>query len=168
MNTAILTTAILSFSAASVGSTPNFTVSVNENAPVKCNKTIFINAAPEKVWQVLTDVNNWPKWNKDIPNAKINGEIKPGTTFDWKTGGASIHSAIHTADSCRALGWTGKTFGASAIHNWTLVAENGGTTVKVDESMDGFLSKLFKKSFQKNLEKGMLSWLEQLKVECEL
>lgn len=167
MNTAILATAIFSLSTASVGSTSYFTVPVTENAPVKSSKSIFINAAPEKVWQVLTDVNNWPKWNKDIPKAKVSGEIKPGTTFDWKTGGAAIHSAIHTADSCQALGWTGKTFGASAIHNWTLVAGNGGTTVKVDESMDGFLSKLFRKSFQKNLENGMLSWLEQLKAECE-
>jgi uncharacterized protein YndB with AHSA1/START domain len=167
MNTAILTTAILSFSAASFGNTSDFTVRINENAPVKCSKTIFIKASPEKVWELLIDINNWPKWNKDIPKAKINGEVKPGTTFDWKTGGAGIHSTLHTVNRFNALGWTGKTFGASAIHNWTLIAENGGTTVNVDESMDGFLTKLFRKSFQKNLETGMQSWLEQLKAECE-
>jgi len=54
-----------------------------------------------------------------------------------------------------------------AIHNWTLTETNGQTLVSVDESMEGFFAKLFKKSFNKNLEKGMLNWLALLKKECE-
>ncbi len=65
------------------------------------------------------------------------------------------------------FGWTGKTFGMFAIHNWTLTETNGQTIVSVDESMEGFLAKLLKKSFKKNLEKGMQNWLDLLKQECE-
>jgi len=32
--------------------------------------------------------------------------------------------------------------------------------------MEGLLASLFKKSFGKSLEKGMLNWLEALKTEC--
>lgn len=140
---------------------------VNSNAPVKCSKSITINADSKRVWNVLTDINNWASWQSEIKEAKINGELKPATTFDWKTGGAKIHSTLHTVISEKEFGWTGKTFGMYAIHNWVLTFHDGKTTVSVDESMEGFLATLFKKTFNKNLEKGMLYWLEQLKKEAE-
>ncbi|WP_194972588.1 SRPBCC family protein [Aquiflexum lacus] len=84
-----------------------------------------------------------------------------------KTGGAKIHSMLHTVEPCKNFGWTGKTFGMFAIHNWTLTELNGQTIVSVDESMKGLLAKLLKRSFNKNLEKGMQNWLDLLKQECE-
>lgn len=139
----------------------------NSNAPVKCSKSIVINATPDKVWGILSNINNWATWQTDISNPKLNGELKPTSTFVWKTGGAKIHSTLHTVVPNRLLGWTGKTFGVSAIHNWTLTDLNGQTKVSVDETMDGFITRLLKKSFNKNLEKGMQHWLELLKKESE-
>lgn len=141
--------------------------SINNDAPVKCSKIITINADSKKVWTVLTDIDNWAGWQTNISSPKLNGELKAGTTFDWKTGGAKIHSTLHTVEPYTQFGWTGKSFGMFAIHNWTLNETNGKTTVEVDESMEGFLAGLFKKSFNKNLEAGMLKWLDLLKQECE-
>lgn len=141
--------------------------SINNNAPVKCSKTITINASSEKVWAVMTNINNWASWQTDISKPKLNGELKPQTTFDWKTGGAKIHSTLHTVEPFNNFGWTGKTFGMFAIHNWTLTEKNEQTIVAVDESMEGFFAKLLKNSFNKNLEKGMQNWLDLLKLECE-
>jgi uncharacterized protein YndB with AHSA1/START domain len=141
--------------------------SINNTAPVQCSKTITINASSEKVWAVMTNIDNWATWQTDISNPKLNGELKPETTFDWKTGGAKIHSTLHTVESFKNFGWTGKTFGMFAVHNWTLTETEGQTTVSVDESMEGFFAKLLKKSFNKNLEKGMQNWLDLLKQECE-
>lgn len=141
--------------------------SININAPVLCSKTITINASSEKVWEVMTNINNWATWQTEISNPKLNGQLKPETTFEWKTGGAKIHSILHTVEPNKKFGWTGKTFGMFAIHNWSLSEINGQTKVLVDESMEGFFAKLFKKSFNKNLEKGMQNWLNLLKQECE-
>lgn len=140
---------------------------INTNAPVKCSRTILINASEGTVWNILTDINNWPHWQKGITFSRLNGELKPGTTFDWKTGGSKIHSTLHTVEPPGQFGWTGKTFGLFAIHNWYLSDTNGKTEVTVQESMEGFFAKLFKKSFNKILEKGMDLWLELLKIECE-
>ena len=140
---------------------------INKNAPVKCSKTILINASPEKVWAVLTNINNWPNWNNDISKAQLTGNIQPKSTFKWHSGGANIHSTLHTVDKYRHLGWTGKAMGTFAIHNWTLTEINGQTEVSVDESMEGFLAKLFKKAFNKTMAIGMQKWLEVLKKECE-
>lgn len=141
--------------------------SINHNAPVKCSKTITINASPEKVWAVLTDIDKWANWQTDISSAKTNGVLKPDTTFHWKTGGVSIHSTLHTVEPNRFFGWTGQTFGLFAIHNWTLTEQDGQTRVTVEESMEGFFASLFKKMFNKNLEKGMQTWLNLLKQTCE-
>ena len=141
--------------------------SINYKAPVKCSKTISINATPQRVWQLLTDINKWSVWQTDISYSCVQGVIKANTTFKWKTGGAKIVSTIHTAETNHLLGWTGKTMGLFAIHNWTLNYKDGSTEVIVIESMEGTLAKLLKKSFNKSLEKGMLHWLELLKAECE-
>jgi uncharacterized protein YndB with AHSA1/START domain len=139
----------------------------NVNAPVKCTKTILIAATPAQVWAVLTNINAWPQWQTEIPKAQLQGPLASGSTFTWKTGGATIHSILHTVEANQAFGWTGKTIGATAIHNWLLKEINGKTEVAVQESMDGWLTKLLKKAFNKNLEKGMTKWLELLKTEVE-
>ena len=141
--------------------------SINYNAPVKCNKTILINASPEKVWTALSRIDQWSNWQTDIKKPKLNGELKPDSTFAWNSGGAKIYSTLHTVDPFNRLGWTGKTFGMFAVHNWTITKENNQTQVVVDESMEGFLASIFKKAFNKNLDKGLQTWLDLLKKECE-
>ena len=142
-------------------------IRTNNLAPVKCKKAITINADMKRIWSVLTIINNWPLWQKDISFSKLNGELKPGTTFDWKSGGVTIHSTLHTVEPFQEIGWTGKALGTYAIHNWKLIEANDRTEVIADESMEGILVRLLKKMFGKNLEKGMQSWLEMLKEECE-
>ena len=141
--------------------------SINENAPVKIRQIIQVKATPEKVWSVLTNIDGWPGWNPDIPNAKLNGQLIPGTTFDWKSGGTKIHSKLHTVQPFEKFGWTGKAMGSLAIHNWTLTKNGNETEVLVEESMDGFLVKLLKGMMQKTLDKSSASWLQHLKTESE-
>lgn len=140
---------------------------INANAPVTCTNSIIINAPAEKVWAVLTGINHWPAWQKEISKACIAGPVEAGATFMWKTGGAGITSTLHTVHPYSQFGWQGKTMGATAIHNWTLVANGQTTKVVVEESMEGWLVVLMKKAFTKNLSKGMLLWLDALKAASE-
>lgn len=140
---------------------------INHNAPVKCSKTVTVNAGKEKVWAVLTDISNWPTWQTDISKSVLHGDLKPGRTFNWKSGGANILSTIHTAEPFSYFGWTGKSLGMFAVHNWTMREEDGRTTVSVEESMEGFIARLLRKSLNGSLENGMQNWLSLLKQECE-
>lgn len=140
---------------------------INNNAPVKCSKKITITASSEKVWAVLTNINNWAGWQTDISKPKLNGELKPNSTFVWKSGGAKIHSTLHTVEPFQQIGWTGKTFGMFAIHNWTITLKDEKIVVSVEESLEGFFAKLLKNTFNKSLENGMQNWLNLLKQECE-
>ena len=140
---------------------------INHKAPVKYSTSSLIHAPANKVWEVMTNIESWPQWQKEISKTKIKGAIKPGSSFEWKSSGISIHSTLHTVVPASQFGWEGKSLGIFAIHNWTIKEKNGKTEVLMEGSMEGFLAGLFKKSFNKNLEKGMVSWLELLKKECE-
>lgn len=89
----------------------------NKNAPVVQSKEIVILASPEKIWNVLSDINNWDKWNKRISNPTLQTKIEEGAQFTWKTNGSKIKSVIHTLKKNEIMGWKGKAFGATAIHN---------------------------------------------------
>ena len=140
---------------------------INENAPVKAKESIQIDADPEKVWNILSDFNNWDKWNSDIKYAKLNGELKAGTTFNWNNGGNKIKSTLHTVTPFKEIGWSGKAFGSFAIHNFTLSNVNGKTELLIEESMEGLLMRLFRGFMQNTLEDGINKWLTQIKEVVE-
>ena len=141
--------------------------SINNNAPVICRKSILINAKPETIWALLTNIDQWTNWQTDITKSKLNGELKPDSTFEWKSGGLTINSTLRYINENKQIGWTGKTLGIYAIHNWLLTEENGQVKVEVEESMEGILASLFKSMFVKQLETGMQNWLDLLKKESE-
>jgi uncharacterized protein YndB with AHSA1/START domain len=139
---------------------------IQENAPVRASLEIAIDAPPERVWALLTEINNWPKWQQDITKAEISGPLQSGTGFSW-TSGAHIRSRIALVQPLEAFAWTGTAYGAKAIHVWKLQRLPGGKTlVKTDESMDGFLLTLFFSS--KKLEETDRRWLNYLKAAAEI
>jgi uncharacterized membrane protein len=38
---------------------------INSDAPVITRDEIFIDAPIEKIWEIQTDVANWPSWQPD-------------------------------------------------------------------------------------------------------
>lgn len=142
-------------------------MNIDTQAPVFQTAQIRIAAAPEKVWAVLADLANWPRWNDRITRMRIDATPAPGVPFRWTVNGAAIRSVLHTVTPCRAIGWSGVTFGGSAIHNWQLEPQNGHTVVSVQESMQGWLIRLFKNKMNRDLARDMAQWLEKLRQQCE-
>ena len=139
---------------------------IDEKAPVKAHLAITINAPAEKVWGLLADLKNWPKWQPDISDVELSGPVQSGSSFSWSTGGSEIHSKIAVVRPQERLVWTGTAYGAKAIHAWTLERLPGGRTlVKTDESMNGFLLSFFYSS--EKLKEGDQRWLDDLKQAAE-
>ena len=138
---------------------------IQEDAPVRASSAIEIHAPVERVWGLLTDVNGWPSWQKDIRKAAISGELRSGTEFTWKSG-TDIHSRVMLVEPFRELIWTGTAYRARAIHRWKLDRlPSGSTLVTTSESMDGFLLTVFFSS--KKLEESETRWLTSLKAAAE-
>lgn len=145
----------------------SFEITVNENAPVKSQKEIFIDADIETVWKVLTQIENWSVWQSDIQQSVLHDTFGKEARFTWKSGGVKIRSKIHTLQPYLSLGWSGKTMGILAIHNWHISNQNGKVKVQVSESMEGLMARILKKSLHSTLKEGMQTWLVLLKKECE-
>lgn len=142
-------------------------ITLNEKAPVISKKSITVSAPVNVVWEVLTDINSWPAWQKNVTKSELQGELREGAVFKWKADGISFKSKIHTNKENALFGWTGKTWGAYAVHNWFFSKNGDYTIVKAEESLQGVLPYLFKSYFQKNLNTGMEMQLHELKQASE-
>ncbi|WP_072995773.1 SRPBCC family protein [Pseudozobellia thermophila] len=171
VTTALFVSASIAFenytSSELVTKTEDMNIPINQDAPVKSHDDLVIDAPRQKVWELLTGINDWPQWQTEVTESHLKGELREGAEFEWKAGGLSFTSRIHTIEPGEKFGWTGKTFGASAVHNWFFRDEGDKTRVYVEESLQGVFPKLFGKYFQKKLDSGLRKNLMELKVASE-
>jgi hypothetical protein len=130
-------------------------------------KQVFIEASPEIVWNVHTDIDAWVQWQRSISSARALAPLAVGSSFEWKSGGLTIVSTIQTLELNRSISWTGVAIGTQANHTWTLQAKNGGTLVITEESMNGWLVSLLKLFTPLFLEKSLETWLHDLQKRAE-
>ncbi|WP_321423319.1 SRPBCC family protein [uncultured Methanobacterium sp.] len=142
-------------------------VNINEEAPVLAKAEIEINAHPDKVWDIITDIESWPQWNPDIKEVTLHGDLKPGTHFQWKAGPGKISSVLQNVEPPTLIAWTGKTMGINAIHVWKIETIDGKTLARSEESWDGLLSRAMHGRLQKMLEESLQAGLKYLKAEAE-
>jgi uncharacterized protein YndB with AHSA1/START domain len=142
-------------------------VDVNRNAPVVAADEIEIAASPEAVWDVLTDLESWPRWNPDVKSMSLDGGLEKGSVFRWRAGPGTITSTIQDVQPPTRIAWTGSTFGIKAKHVYRLEPRGEATHVQTEESYEGLVARLLRGSLQKTLEKGLSDGLRSLKAEAE-
>ena len=128
---------------------------INESAPVVGRSELEIAAPPDAVWEVLTAFERWPSWLRDVKSMSIEGPVAAGTVFRWKAGPGTITSTIQRVERPRLIAWTGRTLGIEAIHFWHLDARDGGTFVRTEESYEGLVARLLRRSLQKTLDRAL-------------
>jgi uncharacterized protein YndB with AHSA1/START domain len=139
---------------------------IPRDAPVIASTEGEIAAPPEVVWDVLADFESWPKWNPDVNSIELEGPVAVGSVFRWKTGPSRITSTLEAVERPSELGWTGKTFGAKAVHVWSFEPRGDGTIVRTTESFEGMLPRLMRKRMQKVLDEALESGLSHLGTEA--
>jgi len=134
---------------------------------VKAEEKITIQASIDVVWQTLTDIDSWPRWQNAVTKASLKGPLLPNATFMWTSGGMKISSKIHRLSAPVSIQWMGQTVGTKADHLWSLESTKTGTIVTTVESMEGWLVSLLE-LFNKNfLINSLRQTLTELKVESE-
>jgi len=136
-------------------------------APVYAEASVQIAAPRETVWSLLSDVGGWPSWNPGIASASIDGELTRGARVVWKSGPGTIKSTIADVEPGGRLSWTGSLMGIKAIHVWTVDTKDDETTVTTQESWEGLVVRLTKKSSQRALDDALVAGLRYLKAAAE-
>jgi hypothetical protein len=133
---------------------------------------IIIQAAPEKVWMILTDFKNYPNWNSFIP--RIEGQIKEGKRLIVKIQppgkkGMIFKPTVTSKIENRELKWLGRLFIKGFFdgeHKFEIIDNNNGTVTFIQsEKFSGVLVRLF--NFD-TTEKGFEEMNKQLKKIAEI
>lgn len=143
-------------------------VTINQEAPVIARSSIHINAGPETVWEIISDISRWPSWNPDVSETAVHGALAPETTFTWKAGPGRIRSTLLEVEPPRNIAWKGRTMGITAIHTWQIQPDGDGVALVTEESWDGLPVRLFRGAMRKALERAMATGLDAAKQASEV
>lgn len=138
----------------------------DQMAPVTAAGAVQIEASPERVWQVLSAVADWPAVDPGISAVHLSAGVAVDAPFTWRNGRSRITSRFAVVDPCRELTWTGVSAGAKAVHRHVLQPDAAGATLlESTESMAGPFLTLFYGS--EKLAQGMTGWLTAIKAAAE-
>ena len=140
---------------------------IDRGAPVLGSSETEVDAAPELVWDVLTEIERWPAWNPDVRSVSMAGDLAEGSQFHWKAGPGTIRSTLERVERPGLISWSGRTFGIDARHVYVLEARNGKTFVRTEETYDGLVARLLRGRLQRTLDQALESGLRHLKAEAE-
>jgi uncharacterized protein YndB with AHSA1/START domain len=83
----------------------------NRNAPATAEGELQIDADPQTVFSVISAIDQWPSWNPDVKAVTLQGPVRPGTVFRWKSGPSTLTSTLQVIDPPHEIAWTGMTSG---------------------------------------------------------
>jgi hypothetical protein len=147
---------------------------VEEVVMVKRLRTdVDIDATPERVWEVLTDLAGYPAWNPFIVRAE--GVVETGrrlTLTMQPVGGraTTLRPRLVEVDAPRRLRWRG-TVGVPGLldaeHTFTLEPRRSGTRLVHQEDFRGLLVPLLAASLDRGTLPAFVAMNEALKSRAE-
>lgn len=143
-----------------------------------------INAPLSTVWEVQTDVEGWPAWQKAVTGVKKldQGELRAGSRFEWTTPAPAtavtpattltITSTVLDVKPGACVRWSGPAVGQGlgideGVHVWTFTEVDGGVLVRTEESWTGAQLEADPATAIKVLAPGLDFWLADLKAAAE-
>ena len=140
---------------------------IDEKAPITTAYKVRIEAPVERVWELLSDPQNWETFDPDIHDVRLNSGVKADARFIWSNGKVRMKSRFAVVDAAREITWTGVASGAKAVHRHVLepTDDDGATRLLCEESMAGPLLILFFNNAK--LQAGLKKWLGALKTAAE-
>jgi hypothetical protein len=145
---------------------------INLTAMAKEVKTeILINATPEKVWEILTNFDNYPTWNPFIKS--IEGEVKVGNKIKVSiqppnSKAMTFKPRVLAFETNKEFLWLGHLLFTGLFdgeHKFELIDNgNGTTTFKQSEKFKGIFVGLLN---LENTKKGFEAMNEKLKEMAE-
>lgn len=135
---------------------------------------ILISASPQKIWEVLTDFDNYPNWNPFIKS--IQGQLNVGEKITVRleppdAKGITMTPKVLAFEANKQFRWIGNFVLPGLFdgeHIFELVDNKDGTTTFIQrENFKGILVGTFKKMLDNNTKRGFEMMNQQLKIQSE-
>lgn len=134
---------------------------------------IDIDATPEQVWEILTDLAAYPEWNPFIVSAVGAAEVGTTVTLRMQPVDArpvTLTPTVVEATPGHRLRWRGRLFIRGifdAEHVFTIESRNGGVSVSQVERFSGLLVPFLARSLDRHTLPAFVKMNEALKARAE-
>ena len=141
---------------------------------IEIKTEIKIKASPTKVWNLLTDIDNYSSWNPFIKS--IQGKLEVGNQITVRieppeASGMTFKPNILAFDETKELRWLGKFFVRGLFdgeHKFEIIDNKNGTVKFVQsEKFKGLLVPLFRNQLENNTKSGFELMNNKLKELAE-
>lgn len=109
---------------------------VDGEAPVYAAAELDVDAPLDRLWQVLSDVAQWPSWMPSVSSVRLDSAVRVDAGFSWVNSRVPLRSTFAVVEPMRELTWSGISMGIKAVHRNTFQELPGGRVrVRTEESM---------------------------------
>ncbi|MFK7928110.1 MAG: SRPBCC family protein [Myxococcota bacterium] len=126
--------------------------------------TLTTTAALEAIWELWTDVQTWPSWDKEVESAHLDGPIALGQTGRLSSEGRETRIEISTWNPVKSYCFTTRLPLGSLVITRTLRTGEGLTRLTHDVELRGLggrlLAPLLGPRFRAALPVVMQRWVE--------
>jgi uncharacterized membrane protein len=157
---------------------------VDSAAKIRYRTSTVIHAPLRTIWNLQTDVENWPSWQAPVTSMKRldPGPLRKGSRFRWTTPAPAtsttpattltITSTVRQLKHGQCIRWTGPATGKGlridrGVHVWNFTKVPGGVLVRTEETWAGDQVEADVPTSVKYLGGGLEEWLKELKATAE-
>lgn len=134
---------------------------------------IQINANPEQIWEILTDLDKYPEWNPFVTSAK--GKVAEGEKLEVKISPPNkkemvFKPTVLTAKTNSEFKWLGHLLFPGLFdgeHVFTITGNENGSLLVQKETFKGILVPLVWGSMEKHTKDGFELMNRALKTRAE-
>ncbi|MCL4239938.1 MAG: SRPBCC family protein [Dehalococcoidia bacterium] len=132
--------------------------------------SIHINASPDRVWDVISDIDRWPEWTPSVLTVKkvTEGPLAHGTTARVHAKGTP-ESTWTVSESLppKSFTWGTKVRGAATTAGHVIEPTDSGAKVTLSLEVRGIAATLFKPFLAKGISENLRLEAEGLKRQSE-
>ena len=137
---------------------------------IEYEETILIQAPPEKVWAVYTDVEKWPEWTPSMKHIERldEGPLALGKQARVSAEGAptSVFTVTEHTEG-RSFIWSTTTRGIKAEAYHIVEPDGAGTKATLGVRMSGLMATIFAPMIRRTATRNVHTEAEGLKQRCE-
>ena len=133
---------------------------------------IDVTASPDRVWEVLVDVERWPEWTESVTNAKLldDGPLAVGSRVEVSQ--PKIPTGTYTVTALepgKQFTWEQRQPGSTVVahHECTPLLPDGGTRVELTVEMTGVLGGVVGRLYRKLTDRYLAMEAAGLKARAE-
>lgn len=88
-------------------------------------------AKPERLWLLLSKVEDWGAWNSKVTHIEPGAGLAPGARIDWQYDEKDLSSTVVTVKENQELAFKGTASSKKAVLRWLLQPKPDGSTLVV-------------------------------------